>query len=101
YQGLAGRDDPLVMTYSSSVLGEVDGPAPDLPELARLLRERLAADRRREVERGLTLSGPHRDELVLVVRGLAARTHASHGEAWSLALALRLASHQLLSAEGE
>jgi DNA replication and repair protein RecF len=101
YQGLAGRDDPLVMTYSSTVLGEVDGPVPDPPELARLLRERLRADRRREVERGLTLSGPHRDELVLVLRGLAARTHASHGEAWSLALALRLASHELLTSEGD
>jgi DNA replication and repair protein RecF len=101
YQGLAGRDDPLEMTYSSTVLGEVDGPDPNPPELSRLLRERLAADRSREVERGITLSGPHRDELVLVLRGLAARTHASHGEAWSLALALRLASHQLLTAEGD
>ena len=101
YQGLAGRDDPLAMTYSSTVLGEVDRPAPDPPELSRLLRERLAADRNREVERGITLSGPHRDELVLVLRGLAARTHASHGEAWSLALAMRLASHRLLTAEGD
>jgi len=101
YQGLAGREDALEMTYSSTVLGEVDGPAPDPSELSRLLRERLAADRSREVERGITLSGPHRDELVLVLRGLAARTHASHGEAWSLALALRFASHQLLTAEGD
>jgi DNA replication and repair protein RecF len=101
YQGLAGRDDPLVMTYSSTVLGEVDGPVPDPAELARLLRARLRADRRREVERGITLSGPHRDELVLVLGGLAARTHASHGEAWSLALALRLASHELLTSEGD
>jgi DNA replication and repair protein RecF len=53
------------------------------------------------VERGLTLSGPHRDDLSLGLRGLPARTHASHGEAWSLALALRLGSHRLLAEEGE
>jgi DNA replication and repair protein RecF len=69
--------------------------------LAKRLRERLAADRSREVERGVTLSGPHRDDLTLGLRGLPARTHASHGEAWSLALALRLASHRLLASEGE
>jgi DNA replication and repair protein RecF len=101
YQGLAGRADLVVMTYSSSVLPEMDGPPSDVSELAGLLRERLAADRAREVERGITLSGPHRDDLLLALRGLAAKTHASHGEAWSLALALRFASHQLLTSEGD
>jgi DNA replication and repair protein RecF len=101
YQGLAGRADLVVMTYSSSVLLEMDGPPSDVSELAGLLRERLAADRAREVERGITLSGPHRDDLLLALRGLAAKTHASHGEAWSLALALRFASHQLLTSEGD
>jgi DNA replication and repair protein RecF len=101
YQDLAGRDDPLSMAYSSTVLGEMDAPPTDISELGRQLRERLAADRGREVERGITLSGPHRDDLVLVLRGLAARTHASHGEAWSLALALRFASHRLLTTEGD
>jgi DNA replication and repair protein RecF len=66
-----------------------------------LLRERLFADRAREVERGVTLSGPHRDDLALILRELPTRTHASHGEAWSLALALRLAAHWLLASEGE
>jgi DNA replication and repair protein RecF len=101
YQGLAGRADLVGMTYSSTVLPEMDGPPPDVTELDKLLRERLAADRAREVERGITLSGPHRDDLLLALRGLAARTHASHGEAWSLALALRFASHRLLTSEGE
>jgi DNA replication and repair protein RecF len=101
YQGLAGRADLVVMTYSSSVLLEMDGPPSDVSELAGLLREVLAADRAREVERGITLSGPHRDDLLLALRGLAAKTHASHGEAWSLALALRFASHQLLTSEGD
>jgi DNA replication and repair protein RecF len=100
YQRLAGRDDAVDIAYVSSVAGP--GAAdPDPAKLAQALRERLVADRTREVERGLTLSGPHRDDLSLAVRGLPARTHASHGEAWSLALALRLGSHRLLTEEGE
>ncbi len=100
YQHLAGRDDLVDVAYVSSVAGNV-GLDPDLAKLAQALRERLVADRAREVERGITLSGPHRDDLALALRGLPARTHASHGEAWSLALALRLGSHRLLAEEGE
>ena len=100
YQRLAGRDDAVDVAYVSSVAGP--GAAdPDPAKLAQALRERLIADRAREVERGLTLSGPHRDDLALALRELPARTHASHGEAWSLALALRLGSHRLLAEEGE
>lgn len=100
YQRLAGRDDEVDVAYVSSVAGTV-GLDPDPAKLAQALRERLVADRSREVERGITLSGPHRDDLSLALRGLPARTHASHGEAWSLALALRLGSHRLLTEEGE
>lgn len=61
----------------------------------------LVSARSDEVRRGLTLVGPHRDELELQLRGLPARTHASQGEQRSLALALRLASHrELLRAHG-
>jgi DNA replication and repair protein RecF len=101
YQRLAGRDDAVDIAYVSSVAGPGGGLDPDPAKLAQALRERLAADRGREVERGLTLSGPHRDDLSLGLRELPARTHASHGEAWSLALALRLGSHRLLAEEGE
>jgi DNA replication and repair protein RecF len=100
YQSLAGRDDMVEVAYVSSVAGTA-GLDPDPAKLAQALRERLVADRAREVERGITLSGPHRDDLALALRGLPARTHASHGEAWSLALALRLGSHRLLAEEGE
>jgi DNA replication and repair protein RecF len=100
YQHLAGRDDAVEVVYVSSVAG-AEPVDPDPVKLAQALRERLVADRTREVERGLTLSGPHRDDLALAVGGLPARTHASHGEAWSLALALRLGSHRLLAEEGE
>jgi DNA replication and repair protein RecF len=100
YQRLAGRDDAVEITYVSSVTGTGQAD-PDPAKLAQALRERLVTDRAREVERGLTLSGPHRDDLALGLRGLPTRTHASHGEAWSLALALRLGSHWLLAEEGE
>jgi DNA replication and repair protein RecF len=100
YQDLASQPDPVEMVYVSSVLG-TEALNPDPPALAKAARERLLTDRSREVERGITLSGPHRDDLALTLRGLPARTHASHGEAWSLALAFRLAAHHLLANEGE
>jgi DNA replication and repair protein RecF len=100
YQDLAAARDPVGMVYISSVRGE-EAVDPESTQLAQDLRERLLADRTRELERGVTLSGPHRDELALSLGELPARTHASHGEAWSLALALRLGAHQLLTSEGE
>lgn len=56
----------------------------------------LRSRRGRELERGLTLSGPHRDDVLLLLNGLPAKGYASHGESWSFALALRLASAELL-----
>jgi DNA replication and repair protein RecF len=52
------------------------------------------------VERGVTLVGPHRDELNLMLGELPAKGYASHGESWSYALALRLAAYELLRGEG-
>jgi DNA replication and repair protein RecF len=62
---------------------------------------RVALDRlrRKEMDRGITLVGPHRDDLVLELNGLPARGYASHGESWSFALSLKLASAQLLRRE--
>jgi DNA replication and repair protein RecF len=60
----------------------------------------LAGVRKQEIERGVTLVGPHRDDLVLKLGQLPAKGYASHGESWSYALALRLASYDLLRAEG-
>jgi len=64
------------------------------------LQAALVAARPSEVERGVTLVGPHRDDLALTLRDLPAKGYASHGESWSFALALRLASYELLRAEG-
>ncbi|WP_173921891.1 DNA replication/repair protein RecF [Agromyces sp. Marseille-P2726] len=52
--------------------------------------------RPKELERGITLAGPHRDDVVLLLNSLPAKGYASHGESWSFALALRLASAELL-----
>jgi DNA replication and repair protein RecF len=83
--------------------GDLDEPSADTDAatLAKLLRAALAARRRAELERGVSLVGPHRDELDLGIGGLPARGYASHGESWSLALALRLAAYQLLRSSGE
>lgn len=60
----------------------------------------LGEARQSEVERGVTLVGPHRDDLVLTLGPLPAKGYASHGESWSYALALRLAAYDLLRADG-
>ncbi|MCL2454151.1 MAG: DNA replication/repair protein RecF [Micrococcales bacterium] len=65
---------------------------------ARLLAA-MGALRTKEIERGVSLVGPHRDDLTLTLGGLPAKGYASHGESWSFALALRLASWRLLSDE--
>ncbi|MFI6500063.1 DNA replication/repair protein RecF [Nonomuraea typhae] len=68
--------------------------------LEERLRERLQEVRQAELERGVTLVGPHRDDLLLGLGDLPARGYASHGESWSFALALRLAAYDLLRADG-
>jgi DNA replication and repair protein RecF len=71
----------------------------EVPEIAALRAEILATleeVREREVERGVSLAGPHRDDLVLTLGDLPAKGYASHGESWSFALGLKLAAYQLL-----
>jgi DNA replication and repair protein RecF len=64
------------------------------------LAEALASARATELERGVTTVGPHRDDLALMLGPLPAKGYASHGECWSYAVALRLASYRLLRADG-
>lgn len=68
-------------------------------EIEVLYSAKLATVRTKELDRGITLVGPHRDDLVLMLGTLPAKGYASHGESWSYALALRLASIALLRAE--
>ena len=109
YSAVSGTERDTAMRYQlsavrqagSAVAGPDDEPDSDPAKLAGLLREALAARRRAELERGVSLVGPHRDELELQIGGLPSRGYASHGESWSLALALRLSAYQLLRAAGE
>jgi len=85
--------------------GSVGAQSPSHGERVRAAEQSLKAAllevRSSEFDRGVCLAGPHRDELELSVRTLPARGYASHGESWSLALALRLASFDLLRADRE
>ncbi len=75
--------------------------AVDRPGIESVFRDALAQRRDEEVQRGLTLVGPHRDEVALAIGTLPVKGYASHGESWSYALALRLASYELLRADGD
>ncbi|SDB88743.1 DNA replication and repair protein RecF [Sanguibacter gelidistatuariae] len=72
-------------------------PFPSAAQIELQLLEAMTALRSKEIERGVCLVGPHRDDLVLTLGGLPAKGYASHGESWSFALALRLASYRLLT----
>ena len=74
-------------------------PVLDTTEVGEAFTAALARMRRQELDRGLTLIGPHRDDLVLTLNGLPAKGYASHGESWSFALALKLAAAAILRAD--
>ena len=98
YQRLAPASRPASISYHASVDTEPDRP--DVELLRTALLEKMAARRDAELERGVCLVGPHRDDLELRLGEQPAKGFASHGESWSMALALRLAAYELLRAEG-
>ncbi|GHE60810.1 DNA replication/repair protein RecF [Streptomyces vinaceus] len=105
YEQLAPGGGPLGLAYKSSAAGEADeavdgGGARTREALYEVLLAALAEVRKQEIERGVTLVGPHRDDVLLRLGDLPAKGYASHGESWSYALALRLASYELLRSEG-
>jgi DNA replication and repair protein RecF len=95
----ASRDD-ADLEYKPSV--DVTSTSEDLQ---RALLDAIAARRKEELDRGISLVGPHRDELLLTLGDpqlrLPVKGYASHGESWSYALAMRLASYDLLRADGD
>jgi DNA replication and repair protein RecF len=104
YRDLADRPEPISLRYRSSAGDEVDddgAAVPDTAPIAEAFRRELTAMASEERGRGLTLVGPHRDDLELTIGTLPARGYASHGEAWSLALALKLATFQVLEDVGD
>jgi DNA replication and repair protein RecF len=113
YHSIAGADHRPVLSNRLSILAANPGSddtgddgfsTPDgtvrdslaRTAIAESFRTALANVRRQELERGLTLCGPHRDDLVFELNGLPAKGYASHGESWSYALSLKLASAALL-----
>jgi DNA replication and repair protein RecF len=98
YQRLAPASRPAAISYRASV--DVEPISTDVEQLRTALLERMAQRRDAELERGVCLVGPHRDDLELRLGEQPAKGFASHGESWSMALALRLASYELLRAEG-
>ncbi|MCF7551930.1 DNA replication/repair protein RecF [Pseudonocardia sp. WMMC193] len=94
FSEVAPTSDPLSLQYKCSIPGELDRAA-----LEPMLLDELAQVRRQEIERGVCLVGPHRDDLVLGLGEGPAKGYASHGESWAIALSLRLASYRLLKAD--
>lgn len=106
YAGIAPESRPAKLDYRSTVdetLQELVGETAEVfdPAVieAAMLTE-LGRRRQREIERGMSLVGPHRDDLQLILGDHPAKGFASHGETWSFALALRLAEFSLLRSDG-
>ena len=98
YQLLAPSSRPAAIAYRASV--DLPEGSSDTEMLAAALLEELARRRSAELERGMCLVVPHRDDLELRLGEQPAKGFASHGESWSMALSLRLASYELLRGEG-
>jgi DNA replication and repair protein RecF len=103
----ASQDDAAMDYKSSFELGPAISPERERAVLTEGLLAALAERRQDELDRGVSLVGPHRDDLVLSLgpggdgQRLPVRGYASHGESWSFALALRLAAYDLLRADGD
>jgi len=107
YAGVAPESSPVEVIYRAGIAdtlpagyGTTDGERADIEVVADALLAAMVARRDAELERGVSLVGPHRDEMELILGPAQAKGYASHGESWSFALALRLASYELLRAEG-
>jgi DNA replication and repair protein RecF len=99
----AGQADAILTYRPSFDLGPLGAPGvvPERTSLRDALLAELDRRRAEELQRGISLVGPHRDELLLGLGDLPVKGYASHGESWSFALALRLASYDLLRAGGD
>lgn len=106
YAGVAPESQPARIAYRSGIAESfppeygTPGARADVEVLVDALLSAMVAGRDAELERGVSLVGPHRDELELTLAEHTAKGYASHGESWSIALALRLGSYELLRADG-
>ena len=103
YAQVAPTSVPLNLRYATALspaLPELDADAvPEVAPLRGALLAELERVRPAELDRGVNLVGPHRDDLELALGDLPVRGYASHGEGWSVALALRLGSYELLRSD--
>jgi len=97
YEQVAQARNDVAMSYTAARIPAV---GTDSAEVGTALRAALGEVRSEELARGVTVLGPHRDDVELRLNDLPARGYASHGESWSLALALRLASYDVLRDDG-
>ena len=101
YQLLAPSSRPAAIRYRSSVEAIANAPGLESVEFYEAaLLDGLARRRDAELDRGVCLVGPHRDDLELWLGDQPAKGFASHGESWSMALALRLSAYELLRSDG-
>lgn len=104
YRSVAPESRPASIAYASTLEDAVrelaGGPSRDSAVLEAAMLAELGRRRKEEIDRGVTLVGPHRDDLALMLGDQPAKGYASHGETWSFALALHLAEYQLLAAGG-
>ena len=99
YAELSNGNKPAGFSYQSTVplaTGQ-HAEVPDEVQLYEAILAELESSYRAERDRGITLIGPHRDDLLITLGPAPAKGFASHGETWSLALALRLASYRVLA----
>jgi DNA replication and repair protein RecF len=112
YQNIAKSNNEPSMFIRSSVVESSKLDQDDLEtqdslettnkeEISDLFQQKLSLVRPKELERGITLVGPHRDDLQLNLGSLPAKGYASHGESWSYALSLKLASLEILKSESK
>jgi len=100
YADLAPTSEPVDLAYRSSLGEALPEGRPDIDELQAALLAEMSRLRTQELDRGVCLVGPHRDDLELRLGDGPAKGYASHGESWSLALALRLGGFALLRSDG-
>ena len=103
YADVAGSDEIVDLVYRSTIPlagTAADAAVPTAAELHDSMLGELLRVRPNELDRGISLVGPHRDDLDLLLAGGPAKGYASHGESWSFALALRLGAFALLRSDG-
>jgi DNA replication and repair protein RecF len=113
YHAISGKKEPLELVYQPALHADApisvdqwktdadQGLVPTATEIASALRFSLELVRREEEQRGVTLIGPHRDDIEFLLGSFPAKGYASHGETWSLTLALRLATREILTLDDD